>query len=309
MCRNQQPAKQNRNPNFDMEHLHAGPKFVEKQPRPILKVKSAAEQHRDEGKTDDVLLSQDAMREILGQLSELQELKKAFGALKEQTEKQQHELEQQKQEVSRQKSRDSARSGSGKRKSERVSHESSHELSLRQSYGPEFEKSLEGSKEDTKKKDRKGSKKDKSRKTNDKLKGSTREDKKKKIEEPKSTSFLKEKQKEFDLDIPVESKSLAKSTSKGSFDKNAPTLEQPPIKKLSTIDERQKGGTTIKIGTAKTLKPTTKTYSNPQQIFQQFNELANKKVLETKEKVESEPAVEASEELESLYTEEFDEDA
>lgn len=73
---------------LSIDHLHNQDQYAQSQPRPILKVKSAAEQHLEETKGDDVLLSQDAMREILNQLRELQDLKKAFSELKDENERQ-----------------------------------------------------------------------------------------------------------------------------------------------------------------------------------------------------------------------------
>lgn len=81
-------SKSNASKGMTIEHLHNEKQYAQAQPRPILKVKSTAEAYQEQNKGDDVLLSQDAMKEILGQLKELQELKKAFAELKEENEQQ-----------------------------------------------------------------------------------------------------------------------------------------------------------------------------------------------------------------------------
>lgn len=89
------------------------------------------------------------MKEILGQLSELQELKKAFIDLKQQSDKTAEVVIAQK---------EKSRSRSRSRKEHQD--ETSQETSLK-SHGPEFEKSLEDSKDSKKSKTQKPSKEDK----------------------------------------------------------------------------------------------------------------------------------------------------
>ena len=64
---------------YQLEHLHNNDQnYVEVQQRPILKVKSAAEQYKEDNKSPDVLLSQDAMKAILIELQQLRQLKEDF---------------------------------------------------------------------------------------------------------------------------------------------------------------------------------------------------------------------------------------
>jgi hypothetical protein len=95
-------------------------------------------------------------------------------------------------------------------------------------------------------------------------------------------------------------KLLPKLASKRSLDRSYKIMEAKPLDRLNTIQETT--NTHIKIGKAKTLKPTTVKFENPQQIFKQFNEIANKNTTDSQGKMKDEI------EIESSYTEEFEDD-
>lgn len=299
-CQSQSKAvgKQNQHPNLQLSHLHEGPKYVEKQARPILKVKSTAEQYREENKTNDVLLSQDAMKEILAQLSELQELKKAFNELKVQSEQRQQQLVVP---AEKEQPKESARSSSRSRRNDSKGIESSQDMSLKQSQGLELDNTLEESKDSRKHKKSKKSKREKS----DKEETTEKEEKKNK-KEKKSKSRNRLDAKDSNLSESLDK--APRSTSKGSLDKSGGLTEGTGIKKLGTFDPRDQNkpqSSVIKIGSAKTLKPT-KTFTTPKDIFQQLNQHAHKKVIEEKPKVVQLAIDEQNEDIDSLYTEEFD---
>jgi hypothetical protein len=95
-------------------------------------------------------------------------------------------------------------------------------------------------------------------------------------------------------------KLLHKLASKRSLDRSYKIMEAKTLDRLNTIQETT--NTHIKIGKAKTLKPTTVKFEDPQQIFKQFNEIANKNTTDSQGKKKDEI------EIESSYTEEFEDD-
>ena len=71
------------NKNITVDNAQNKPIYASQPHRPILKVKSAADQYREENKSADVLLSQDAMKTILTELQQLRQLKADFEKFKE----------------------------------------------------------------------------------------------------------------------------------------------------------------------------------------------------------------------------------
>ena len=124
---------------YQFEHLHGQPNYSANKPKSILKVKTAAEQFKEDNRSDDVLLSKNAMKEIL---NELNYLRKKVDTIEK--------LEESKISGVRNTSDRDKNSGRREKTSPRRDTNRSQESSNQQSYGPEFERSLEESKDSRK---------------------------------------------------------------------------------------------------------------------------------------------------------------
>lgn len=249
------PAKQ-KDSKYLIDHLHNEPEYIEVQPRPILKVKSAAEQHREETKAPDVLLSQEAMRAILTELQDLRTLKEEFSKLKAEREQDAAERLKQDQLLKTENAvRQQERSRSKDKKAD-GNITSSNELSKRL----DVEKSLESSKEETKRKSKSKGKKDpQSAKPTDKKNFQRMEN----IAETKSKNV-------------ADSHGKSQSSLLNSIMKNVPDTSSGAIPNLKESGRTSSSNSAIKVGTAKKLKPSA-TFTTPKEVFKQFDEIAHEK--------------------------------
>ena len=269
---------------YQLEHLHNNDQnYVEVQQRPILKVKSAAEQYKEDNKSPDVLLSQDAMKAILIELQQLRQLKEDFEKFKEENSKPRESNS--KSNIDRSRSKD--------KNSKDVSFGSNKEIQRKS----EIEMSLESSKEDKKLKSSKET--IESNKSN---------------QLPKSNYQRKELIKDSSKDKLKEDKvkssqaSLPKSLSKGSLDKVEGTT------KLKESDKAKSDNSSIKVGTAKKLQPSNN-FTTPKQVYQQLDQMAREKKDSLRDSKGKTPInkdldlhVSSEEEESSIYTEFNDED-
>ena len=148
---------------YQLEHLHGQPNYESDNLKSILKVKTAAEQFKEENKTTDVLMSQNAMKEILSELSFLRNKVESMEKIEE-TKVSGGREKNKKTKSGKKKDNSTPRTDKEFSKKEVVP-EASQESSMSKSYGHEFEKSLEESKDSRKEhKHKKKSKKDEKKK-------------------------------------------------------------------------------------------------------------------------------------------------
>lgn len=300
--KSKQKSKPRNNDNFKLEHLQGGPKYIEKQARPILKVKSTAEQHKEENKSDDVLLSQDAMREILAQLSELQELKRQFGDIKKQSERVASPPKEKSPRKSPERSpkkspiRSPVRDEKHKsvdltqkvQKQEKKvenqleSNESLHYNSGKLSFGndfAEYDQSLEDSKVSRR-----------SSKTRNKLSKMDRQ----------YRGRVKDTKDRLNTEEPEVAESLDQFVSKASKqsknDKKKGRHSTKSATRLSSVIEQEPA--IIQSSTVKKLNAVPVKFKNPQQYFRKFSEFTSKKSESDKKDDE--------EDIDSIYTSEFE---